>query len=98
MTQWSRRIGIDPSDAPARPVAGSHNCARREGAPKTFPERLGARTTRRQEEVLKPTRIGALTVLAALAAGAPASASVPHTVQPGETLWSIAAANNMSTS
>jgi N-acetylmuramoyl-L-alanine amidase len=37
-------------------------------------------------------------VLAALAACAPASASVPHTVQPGETLWSIAAANNMTTS
>jgi LysM repeat protein len=37
-------------------------------------------------------------VLAALAASAPASASVPHTVQPGETLWSIAAANNMTTS
>ena len=32
----------------------------------------------------------------ALAAG-PASAAVPHTVQPGETLWSIAAANNMHT-
>lgn len=29
--------------------------------------------------------------------GAPASAAVPHTVQPGETLWSIAAANNFTT-
>ena len=28
---------------------------------------------------------------------APASAAVPHTVQPGETLWSIAAANNLTT-
>jgi LysM repeat protein len=27
----------------------------------------------------------------------PASAGVPHTVQPGETLWSIAAANNFTT-
>jgi LysM repeat protein len=27
----------------------------------------------------------------------PASAAVPHTVQPGETLWSIAAANNLTT-
>jgi N-acetylmuramoyl-L-alanine amidase len=27
----------------------------------------------------------------------PASAAVPHTVMPGETLWSIAAANNFST-
>lgn len=34
----------------------------------------------------------ALTLLAA-----PANASVPHTVQPGETLWSIAAANNLTT-
>ena len=28
---------------------------------------------------------------------APAGAAVPHTVQPGETLWSIAAANNLTT-
>jgi N-acetylmuramoyl-L-alanine amidase len=28
---------------------------------------------------------------------APVQASVPHTVQPGETLWSIAAANNLTT-
>ena len=28
---------------------------------------------------------------------APASAAVPHIVQPGETLWSIAAANNLTT-
>jgi LysM repeat protein len=28
---------------------------------------------------------------------APAGAAVPHTVQPGETLWSIAAANNFTT-
>jgi soluble lytic murein transglycosylase-like protein len=31
------------------------------------------------------------------ACAAPASAAVPHTVQPGETLWSIAAANNLYT-
>src|SRR5919112_2594720 len=59
---------------------------------------VSARSTRRQEAVLKPTRIGALGVLAAMTVAAPASASVPHTVQPGETLWSIAAANNMATS
>jgi soluble lytic murein transglycosylase-like protein len=38
--------------------------------------------------------------LAALCLGAfaaPASAAVPHVVQPGETLWSIAAANNLYT-
>ena len=28
---------------------------------------------------------------------APAGAAVPHVVQPGETLWSIAAANNLTT-
>src|SRR3954467_11197906 len=32
-----------------------------------------------------------------LGAAAPASAGVPHVVQPGETLWSIAAANNFTT-
>lgn len=29
--------------------------------------------------------------------GGPAQAAVPHTVQPGETIWSIAAANNLTT-
>src|SRR5436190_2192291 len=33
----------------------------------------------------------------ALGLAAPAQASVPHTVQPGETLWSIAAANGFTT-
>jgi LysM repeat protein len=36
-----------------------------------------------------------LTLLAATAA--PASAGLPHVVQPGETLWSIAYANNLTT-
>ncbi len=39
-------------------------------------------------------------ILAVLFAGllaAPAGAAVPHVVQPGETLWSIAAANNLTT-
>jgi LysM repeat protein len=35
--------------------------------------------------------------LSSLALSAPAAASVPHLVQPGETLWSIAAANNFTT-
>jgi N-acetylmuramoyl-L-alanine amidase len=39
----------------------------------------------------------ALTPLLLLAAAAPANAAVSHTVQPGETLWSIAAANNLTT-
>jgi N-acetylmuramoyl-L-alanine amidase len=38
-----------------------------------------------------------LPLAAALALAAPASAAVPHVVQPGETLWSIAAANNFTT-
>ncbi len=41
----------------------------------------------------------ALVAIVAFAAAAPAAApaAVPHTVQPGETLWSIAAANNFTT-
>jgi N-acetylmuramoyl-L-alanine amidase len=35
--------------------------------------------------------------LGSLALSGPAAASVPHLVQPGETLWSIAAANNFTT-
>jgi soluble lytic murein transglycosylase-like protein len=36
-------------------------------------------------------------VAAFLSIAAPAQAAAPHTVQPGETLWSIAAANNLTT-
>src|SRR4051812_47184544 len=36
-------------------------------------------------------------VLFALLIAAPSRAAVPHVVQPGETLWSIAAANNLTT-
>ena len=38
-----------------------------------------------------------LAVLFAILFAAPAGAAVPHVVQPGETLWSIAAANNLTT-
>ena len=38
------------------------------------------------------------TAIASLALGAAASAAVPHTVEPGETLWSIATANGLSPS
>jgi soluble lytic murein transglycosylase-like protein len=38
-----------------------------------------------------------LFLVAALVPAAPAAAAVPHTVQEGETLWSIAAANNLTT-
>jgi LysM repeat protein len=37
------------------------------------------------------------TIAALFACSAPASANVPHTVQPGETLWSIASASNFTT-
>jgi soluble lytic murein transglycosylase-like protein len=39
----------------------------------------------------------AVTPFLLLVAAAPANAAVSHTVQPGETLWSIAAANNLTT-
>src|SRR5919204_3261463 len=42
-------------------------------------------------------RILLASALGALAACAPANAAVIHIVQPGETLWSIAAANNFTT-
>jgi LysM repeat protein len=39
----------------------------------------------------------AASVVAYVFAATPAEAALPHTVQPGETLWSIAAANNLTT-
>jgi soluble lytic murein transglycosylase-like protein len=42
-------------------------------------------------------RLLLLSLVTAALAPASASAAVPHTVQPGETLWSIAAANNLTT-
>ena len=39
----------------------------------------------------------ALAIATALLAASPAAANVPHVVQPGETLWTIAAANNFTT-
>jgi N-acetylmuramoyl-L-alanine amidase len=46
---------------------------------------------------LRTTRLSAVLFAATLALPATASAAVPHTVAPGETLWSIAAANNLTT-
>jgi LysM repeat protein len=43
------------------------------------------------------SRVFVLAVITALATASPASAGVPHVVQPGETLWTIAAANNFTT-
>ena len=42
-------------------------------------------------------RLLGTTLFALLALAAPASAEVAHTVAPGESLWSIAAANNLTT-
>lgn len=45
---------------------------------------------------MRPFRL-LLFCVALLIPAAPASAAVPHVVQPGETLWSIASANNLTT-
>jgi LysM repeat protein len=42
-------------------------------------------------------RIFLVATVATAALATPTRAAVPHTVQPGETLWSIAAANNLTT-
>jgi LysM repeat protein len=42
-------------------------------------------------------RVFALGLALSLALAAPAAAHVVHTVEPGETLWSIAAASNFTT-
>jgi N-acetylmuramoyl-L-alanine amidase len=56
------------------------------------------RTTPDTEDhvILRPTRLLLLLTFLLLPA-APAAAAVPHVVQPGETLWSISAANNLTT-
>jgi N-acetylmuramoyl-L-alanine amidase len=45
---------------------------------------------------LRTSRSCLIATLAAVVCAAPAQAQVPHTVQPGETLWSIAAASNFT--
>jgi len=47
--------------------------------------------------ILRTRNAVLLSLLFAFAGAGPAAAAVPHTVGAGETLWSIAAANNMST-
>src|SRR5205085_5546162 len=42
-------------------------------------------------------RVFGLATVTAVVAASPAAAGVPHVVQSGETLWSIAAANNFTT-
>ena len=46
---------------------------------------------------MRSLMLGGATVLASLSLAASAPAAVPHTVGPGETLWTIAAANNFTT-
>ncbi len=46
--------------------------------------------------IVRPSRL-LLFLIALLIPVSSASAAVPHTVQPGETLWSIAASNNLTT-
>jgi LysM repeat protein len=42
-------------------------------------------------------RVFGLAIVTGVVAASPAAAAVPHVVQPGESLWSIAAANNFTT-
>ena len=46
---------------------------------------------------MRMAKLSLLTVAIAALAAPPATAAVPHTVMPGETLWSIAAASNFTT-
>ena len=47
---------------------------------------------------MRPSRLlGCLILVVPLATAAPAAAAVPHVVAPGDTLWSIAAAHNLTT-
>src|SRR5918998_5016971 len=57
---------------------------------------MSARTRTTEDTNVRPSRLLAFCIFLLIPA-APASAAVPHTVQPGETLWSIAAANNLTT-
>jgi soluble lytic murein transglycosylase-like protein len=58
---------------------------------------MEARGGRTPGDVTLPRTAAAAVTAALLALAAPAAADVPHTVGPGETLWSIAAANGFTT-
>ena len=71
------------------PLPGRFGCGARE---------LGHRTDERKEPHVDMRRVGAGVFLGTtLLVASPASAAMSHVVQPGETLWSIAAANGMAT-
>ena len=55
------------------------------------------RTRTTEVSDVRPSRLLLFLIAALLIPAASASAAAPHTVQPGETLWSIAAANNLTT-
>src|SRR3954452_21732317 len=61
----------------------------------TWRASLGGADNTQEAKALRLTPLFA--VLFPLLIAAPASAAVPHVVQSGETLWSIAAANNLTT-
>jgi N-acetylmuramoyl-L-alanine amidase len=64
------------------------------GASRRGEDELATRTT--EDRDVRPSYVLAF-FIALLIPSSTASAAVPHTVQPGETLWSIAAANNLTT-
>jgi N-acetylmuramoyl-L-alanine amidase len=57
---------------------------------------MNARTRSTEDTNVSPSRLLLFCIFLLIPASS-ASAAVPHTVQPGETLWSIAAANNLTT-
>jgi LysM repeat protein len=65
------------------------------GAPRAGEDEQHLPSRRRSADV-RPSRL-LFFCIAFLIPSATANAAVPHTVQPGETLWSIAAANNLTT-
>jgi LysM repeat protein len=58
---------------------------------------VGFRRRKPATRGIAPLRAILAVAIAGALIAAPASAAVPHEVQPGETLWSIAASNNLTT-
>src|SRR6188768_3172597 len=83
------------SSTPAGCHAGGRKAARRASNMRADGQASWGHTQSQEALPLRLTPLYA--VLFALLFAAPSTAAVPHTVQPGETLWSIAAANNLTT-